>query len=138
MASDNFVAVVGNLTRDPESKTIASGQHVTNFSLAVNEGTKTEERTSFFEVTAWDYLAVHIAESLSKGDRVAVTGRLSQQTWEKDGEKRSKVIIVAYTCGPELRFVTSQTHKSEDGHTSSSGKSSRPASRVPSWDEEPF
>ena len=110
--------VVGNLTRDPEIRYTRDGQATTSLSVAVNRRwqdrtTKEwEESTSFFDVVCWRDLAENVALSLTKGARVVVAGRLEQRSWESDeGEKRSKVEIVADEIGASLRFATVDIHK---------------------------
>jgi single-strand DNA-binding protein len=110
--------IVGNLTRDPEIRYTRDGQATTSLSVAVNRRwqdrtTKEwEESTSFFDVVCWRDLAENVALSLTKGARVVVTGRLEQRSWESDeGEKRSKVEIVADEIGASLRFATADIHK---------------------------
>jgi single-strand DNA-binding protein len=114
---DNTVTIVGNCTREPELRFTASGQAVTGFGIAVNrrfgKGDQAKEETSFFDVTAWGTLGENVAESIQKGARVIITGRLEQQTWEKDGDKKSKVQIVADAIGPELRFATAVVSRTE-------------------------
>ena len=119
MANGNTVTVVGNVTRDPELRFTSSGQAVATFGLAVNRrwqnrNNEWEESTSFFDVTCWAQMAENVAESVTKGTRVLVTGRLEQRSWEtNDGEKRSKVEIVAEEIGPSLRFATAGVTKNE-------------------------
>jgi single-strand DNA-binding protein len=110
--------IVGNLTRDPEIRYTRDGQATTSLSVAVNRRwqdrtTKEwEESTSFFDVVCWRDLAENVALSLTKGARVVVAGRLEQRSWESDeGEKRSKVEIVADEIGASLRFATVDIHK---------------------------
>jgi single-strand DNA-binding protein len=110
--------IVGNLTRDPEIRYTRDGQATTSLSVAVNRRwqdrtTKEwEESTSFFDVVCWRDLAENVALSLTKGARVVVTGRLEQRSWESDeGDKRSKVEIVADEIGASLRFATVDIHK---------------------------
>jgi single-strand DNA-binding protein len=117
----NSVTVVGNLTREPELRYTPSGAAVVKFGLAVNRsynnrnGDKVEQ-TDFFDVTAWRELGENIAESLTVGTRVIVTGRLQQDRWENDGgEKRSKIFIVADEVGPSLRWATAQVTKTTRG-----------------------
>lgn len=98
------VSVTGNLTRDPELRFTQGGQAVCSFGIAVNRGK--DKPGEFFDVTVWEEQAECVAESLTKGDRVMVIGRLSYRTWETDGgDKRSKVEIVAYEVGPSLRWA---------------------------------
>lgn len=93
------VTVAGNLTRDPETKTFDSGSSITEFGIAVNrqrkQGDEYVDEVSFFDVAVWGGFGELCARKLRKGDAVSLLGRLEQQTWEKDGEKRSKVRIVA-------------------------------------------
>jgi single-strand DNA-binding protein len=159
MAAGNNVTVVGNITRDPELRFTPTGQAVASFGLAVNrrwqnrQTQEWEEATSFFDVTCWAQMAENVSESLTKGSRVLVTGRLDQRSWENsDGDRRSKVEIVADEIGPSLRWATAQVVKNERkggddfGGSSSSGggggSTNRPAADQPSGgyspDEEPF
>jgi single-strand DNA-binding protein len=98
MASYNRVILVGNLTRDPELRYIPSGTAVTEIGLAVNERVKRNEQwvdeANFFDVTLWGRTAEVANEYLSKGSSVLIEGRLKYDTWEKDGQKRSKVKII--------------------------------------------
>ena len=120
MANGNNVALVGNITRDPELRFTPSGQATATFGLAVNrrwqnrQTQEWEEATSFFDVVCWREMAENAAESLSRGSRVLVTGRLEQRSWETaDGDKRSKVEVVADEIGPSLRWATAQVTKNE-------------------------
>jgi single-strand DNA-binding protein len=113
-------ALTGNLTRDPEIRYTRDGQATTVFGLAVNrrwqdrETREWEESTSFFDVVCWRELAENAALSLTKGMRVVVTGRLEQRTWEtEEGDRRSKVEVVADDLGASLRFVTVEAHRNE-------------------------
>jgi single-strand DNA-binding protein len=96
----NNVVITGNLTRDPELRTIPSGTSVCELGVAVNERVKDSsgawtDRANFFNVTVWGKSAENCAQYLSKGRGVAVSGRLRWESWEKDGQKRSAVKIVA-------------------------------------------
>lgn len=116
------VSVAGNLTRDPELRFTAGGQAVCSFGIAVNRGK--DKPGEFFDVTVWEQQGENVSESLEKGDRVIVTGRLSQRSWETDdGSKRSKVEIVAYEVGPSLRWatVTGIERAAKDGDAGSGG-----------------
>ena len=124
------VTIVGNLTRDPELRFTPSGAPVTTFGVAVNrrwqnrDNQQWEESTSFFNVTCWRDLAQNVSESLEKGSRVLVSGRLDQRSWEtQDGEKRSVVEIVADEVGPSLRWATAEVNRNErrDGGTGWNG-----------------
>lgn len=100
MASLNKVFLIGNLTRDPELRYTQTGKAVTDFGLAVNRsftdknGTK-RDSTVFVDITLWGRLAEVACEFLSKGKAVFVEGRLNFQTWEKEGQRRNKISVVA-------------------------------------------
>ena len=141
MAFDNTVTVVGNMTRDAELRYTASGIAVTEFGVAWNSKDKDgNESVSFFDVTCWRDLAEHVAESLGKGSRVIVHGRLDQNTWEtKDGDKRSKVRVMADDVGPSLRWAIANVERTQrsDGFPKQDGKSAMERTGFPT-DEEPF
>jgi len=118
--ADNSITVIGNITRDPELRYTPSGQQVATFGLAVNrrwqnrQNQNWEESTSFFDVTCWGSLADNVSDSIGKGTRCVVTGRLEQRSWEtQEGEKRSKVEIVADEVGPSLRWATAKVERSD-------------------------
>lgn len=120
MAAGNTITVVGNITRDPELRFTPSGAAKANFGIAVNrrwqnrQTQEWEEQTSFFNVVCWRDMAENVAESLPKGARVIVTGRLEQRSWETDeGEKRSIVEISADEIGPSLRWATAEVTKND-------------------------
>jgi single-strand DNA-binding protein len=151
MANGNTVELIGNITRDPELRFTPSGAAVANFGLAVNrrwrnqQTNEWEEQVSFFDIVCWRELAENVTESLTKGSRVMVSGRLDQRSWEtQDGEKRSKVEVVADEIGPSLRWATAQVTKTErrDGGGGGGGYSAPPPQEPPaggySDDEEPF
>jgi len=98
--SFNQVILMGNLTRDPELRTIPSGQSVCSFSLALNRSFKGadgnwQEATDYVDVVAWGPLGERVAQYLSKGRPCLVNGRLQSSSWEKDGQKRTKVEVNA-------------------------------------------
>lgn len=98
--SINQVILMGNLTRDPELRTTPSGQSVCSFSIAVNrswqgQDGQAQEAVDYFDVTAWGKLGELVNQYLSKGRKCLIQGRLSQRSWEQDGQKRSKVEVVA-------------------------------------------
>jgi single-strand DNA-binding protein len=116
--ADNVITVIGNVTRDPEIRYTPNGQANANFGVAVNrrwqnrQTNEWEERTSFFNVVCWRDMAENVGESISKGARVVVTGRLEQRSWETEqGEKRSVIEIVADDIGPSLRFATAKVER---------------------------
>ncbi|HZD66098.1 MAG TPA: single-stranded DNA-binding protein [Acidimicrobiales bacterium] len=151
MANGNTVTLVGNITRDPELRFTSSGQATTTFGLAVNrrwqnrQTQEWEEATSFFDIVCWRDMAENASESLSKGSRVIVTGRLEQRSWETgEGERRSKIEVVADEIGPSLRWATAEVRKNDrrgPGDDGGSGGTSRPAGvggAGGGYDEEPF
>jgi len=118
--ADNTVTIVGNVTRDPEIRYTAGGQPNASFGVAVNrrwmnrQTNEWEERVSFFNVVCWREMAENVAESVSKGTRVVVTGRLEQRSWEtENGEKRTVVEIAADEVGPSLRWATAAITRNE-------------------------
>lgn len=150
MAFDNTVTVIGNVTRDPELRYLQSGTALATFGVAWNNRYKDRngdqvEDTSFFDVTCWRDLADNVSESISKGDRVIVYGKLEQRSWETDqGEKRSKVEIVADEVAPSLRWATAQVSKirrdGPSGGGGGGGTPNEPPRNEPNYDdaEEPF
>jgi single-strand DNA-binding protein len=117
--SGNSITIVGNITRDPELRYTPSGQANVRLGVAVNRrwqdrnSGEWNEATSFFDVIAWRELAENVNESLKKGARVIVTGRLEQRTWEQEGNKRSVVEIIADEIAPSLRWATAKVEKTE-------------------------
>ncbi len=155
MSNGNTITVIGNVTREIELRFTPSGQPTASFGLAVNrrwqnrQTQEWEEATSFFDIVCWRELAENAAASLHKGTRVIVTGRLEQRSWEtQDGEKRSKVEIVADEVGPSLRWASAQVEKNERRDAQAARPGGAPASAprnepeaAPSYanyDEEPF
>src|SRR5580658_4331809 len=116
----NAITLVGNVTRDPELRFTNTGQANVSFGLAVNrrwqnrQTQEWEEATSFFDVVCWREMAENVSETLTRGARVIVNGRLEQRSWEtQDGDKRSKVEVIADEIGPSLRWATAQVTKNE-------------------------
>jgi single-strand DNA-binding protein len=150
--ADNAITVVGNVTRDPELKFLNSGQAALKLSIAVNrrwqnrQTQEWEERVSYFEVVGYGAMAENAANSLTKGARVIVSGRLEQRTWEtENGDKRSIVEINADEIGPSLKWATAVVTRTPRAEGSNFQSSDRPAAaprtNEPSgyaFDEEPF
>ena len=115
MGFDNTVTVVGNVTRDPELRFAQSGMAIAQFGLAWNRRRQDQEdEVSFFDVTCFRQLAENVAESLRKGARVVVYGTLQQRSWETDqGDRRSKVEILADDVAPSLKWATAAVTKNE-------------------------
>lgn len=127
MKGFNKVVLMGNLTRDPETRTTPSGQSVTSFSLAVNRTWRgndgqQQEAVSYIDCTAWGKAGEIIAQYMSKGRALLVSGRLDQRSWDdKDsGQKRSKVEVVV----EDFNFVDG----GQGGGNSEGGSSARSSS----------
>ncbi len=148
MSNGNTVTIVGNVVREPELRFTNQGVASASFSVAVNrrwqapQSQEWEEATSFFDVTCWRELAENVSESLERGSRVLVTGRLEQRTWETpEGEKRSRISIVADEVGLSLRWATGSVVKNE--RKSSGGRETVQTSKDTtsvgySYEEDPF
>jgi single-strand DNA-binding protein len=153
---DNSVTLVGNVTRDPELRFTNSGQPTASFGLAVNrrwqnrQTQEMEEQVSFFDVVCWRELAENVSESLTKGSRVVVCGRLEQRSWKtNEGDTRTKIEVVADEVGPSLRWASAQITKNER-RGPGAGAQNAPRSEAPpknndaggqggyGYDEEPF
>jgi single-strand DNA-binding protein len=102
------ISFAGNLTDDPQVRYTEGGIARAIFRVAVSG--RREQEASFFTVVAWRDQAEHAAQSLSKGSRVMVVGRLQQRAWTaEDGSARSTVEVVAEELGPSLRWATATT-----------------------------
>ncbi len=145
--SENSVTLVGNLTDDPELRFTAQGAAVANFRIAVSKRIRDPQTnewkdgdTSFFRVNVWRQLAENVAESLTRGTRVIVTGTLKMRQWEtQEGEKRSVVEIEATEVGPSLKWATAKmekTSRQSGGQAASSGGDWESPTPVP--EEVPF
>ena len=118
---DNTVTVVGNLTADPELRFTPSGVAMAQITLAVNRrrfdrntNEWRDEEASFFRATCWRDMAENVSESLRKGYRVMVTGRLQQRSWEtQEGERRSMIEIHIDEIGPSLRWATTSVTRTD-------------------------
>ena len=115
MGFDNTVTVVGNVTRDPELRFAQSGMAIAQFGVAWNRRRQDQEdEVSFFDVTCFRQLAENVAESIRKGARVVIYGTLQQRSWETDqGDRRSRVEILADDVAPSLRWATAAVTKNE-------------------------
>lgn len=148
---------MGNLTRELELRFTPSGVATATSGVAVNkrwqnrQTNEWEESTSFYDIVIWRELAEHAAQSLSKGARVVVIGRLEQRSWETaDGEKRYKIEIVVDSngggIGPDLTYATAEVRRMEKAHSDPGSQSTSasykppPLAEPPEWDtdEEPF
>lgn len=120
--SINQVILMGRLTRDPELRTTPGGKSVCSFSLAVDKPFGQDDSADFFDITAWEKLGELVSQYLQKGRRCLVQGRLSYRSWEQDGQKRSKVEVIAndvtFLDGP-----SGESSSSSAADTSSAKKS---------------
>jgi len=157
MAGDTQITVVGNLTGDPELRFISSGAAVVNFTVASTPRTFDRQanewkdgETLFMRCSLWREAAENVAESLTKGMRVLVTGRLVSRSWETNGEKRTVTEMQVDEVGPSLRYATAKVTRTQRGGGSgggfSGGGGSAPAggsdndpwASAPASDEPPF
>ena len=123
MAGDTTLTIIGNLTNDPELRFTPSGAAVANFTVAStprmfdrqsNEWKDGE--TLFMRCSVWRDAAENVAESLQRGSRVIVTGRLKSRSYEtKEGEKRTVVELEVDELGPSLRYATAKVNKTSRG-----------------------
>jgi len=123
MAGETVITIVGNLVEDPELRFTPSGAAVAAFRIAstpsrFNKDTsKWEDGESLFlRCSVWRQAAENVAESLQRGMRVIVQGRLKQREWEtKEGEKRTSYEIDVDEVGPSLKFATAKVNKTQRG-----------------------
>ena len=119
MAGETTITTIGNLTSDPELRFTPQGVAMVKFAVASTpryldkeSGQWKDGDPLFLNCTAWRDLAEHIAESLSKGVRVVVTGRLRQSRWETpEGEKKSLHVLEVDDIGPSLKWATAKVQK---------------------------
>ena len=123
MANLNKVMLIGRLTRDPESRALPSGSAVVSFGLAVNRvynnrqsGEKVEE-TAFIDCEAWGRTGETIARYMKKGRQLFIEGRLKFDSWERDGQRRSKLSVVA----ENFQFIDSQGGNGGGGYDDQRG-----------------
>ncbi len=139
--SFNQVTLMGNLTRDPDLRQIPNGQNVCSFSLALNRSYKGsdgnwQEATDYVDVVAWGPLGERVAQYVTKGRPVLVTGRLQSRQWEQDGQKRSKLEVVALDVtflggrGDDNSGGGSSYSASDSGSQAASGGSSKKSNDV--------
>lgn len=145
MSSFNRVILLGNLTRDVEVKYLQSGTAVTEIGLAVNEKRKDQsgnwiEEVTFVDVTLWGRTAEVAAEYIGKGSQVLIEGRLKLETWEADGQKRSKLKVI----GEKMQMLGSrggggeQEQPRQQSQRRSAGASNRQSAPPPPEDDVPF
>lgn len=134
-AGDTTITVVGNLTADPELRFTPSGAAVANFTVASTpriydrqSGEWKDGEALFLRCNIWREAAENVAESLTRGSRVIVTGRLKQRSFEtREGEKRTVVEVEVDEIGPSLRYATAKVNKASRSGGGGFGGGSRPA-----------
>jgi single-strand DNA-binding protein len=129
MAGDTVITVIGNLTADPELRFTPSGAAVANFTVASTP--RIFDRASndwkdgdalFLRCSVWRQAAENVAESLTRGARVIVSGRLKQRSYEtKEGEKRTVVELEVDEIGPSLRNATAKVNRANRGPDTGGG-----------------
>ncbi|MBT2675880.1 single-stranded DNA-binding protein [Streptomyces sp. ISL-14] len=143
------ITIIGNLTADPELKFTASGQALAKFTVASTprmfdrESNQWKDGTStFFRCAAWRALAEHVAESLGKGSRVVLSGRIRQHDWQTtEGENRSMLAVEVDEIGASLRFTTvtiNGKRTSSNGAAPSGDPWNTGSNRPESGNEPPF
>ena len=145
MASDNHTSIVGNLAADPELRFTNNGTAVANLRVAVTQrvqekdGTWRDGETSFHKVNVWRDQAQNLTDSLGKGDRVMVTGRLRQRSWETpEGDKRSVTEIEADEVGASLKWATAKVERtSQRGNGDRAQGRERQAERGSDFNDQP-
>jgi len=146
VAGDTYVTVIGNLTADPELRFTQSGAAVANFTVAstprfLNKNTNQWEDGDalFLRCNIWRQAAENVAESLTRGARVIVSGRLKQRSFEtREGEKRTVVELEVDEVGPSLKYATAKVNKvtREGGNATSYSNQSAPPANDP-WGSAP-
>lgn len=119
--NDAEVRLIGNVTRDPEFKVTQGGQNMVTFSVAINKRQKNQDtgqwengEPEFHDVVCWRELAENVTETVVKGMRVIVVGRLSKRSWEgDDGKKQYRVEVVADDVAPSLRWAVAEVTKTQ-------------------------
>ncbi|QKT08708.1 single-stranded DNA-binding protein [Gordonia sp. X0973] len=150
MAGETVITVIGNLTADPELRFTPSGAAVANFTVASTPRTfdrQTNEwkdgEALFLRCNIWREAAENVTESLQKGMRVIVSGRLKQRSFEtREGEKRTVYELDVDEIGPSLRYATAKVTRASrgggGGGFGGGGGASRPASSQPAANEDPW
>lgn len=141
MANETTLTVIGNLTADPELRFTPAGAAVVNFTVAstprIFDKAKSEwadGEALFLRCSLWREAAENVAESLSRGARVIVTGRLKQRSYEKDGQVRTVIELEVDEIGPSLKYATAKPVKTARNGASTGGFGSKPAASSSSSD----
>jgi single-strand DNA-binding protein len=135
MAGDTVITIVGNLTADAELRFTPSGAAVANFTVASTPRTLDKQsgewkdgEALFMRCNIWRQPAENVAETLTRGMRVMVVGRLRQRSFEHDGQKRTVIELEVDEVGPSLRYATAKVNKTSRGDGSDSSRSSSSSS----------
>lgn len=144
MSGDTVITIIGNLTAAPDLRFTPSGAACANFTVASTP--RSFDRATnewkdgaplFLRCSLWREAAENVAESLSKGNRVIVSGRLKQRSYDKDGERRTVVELEVEEIGPSLKYATAKPVRTSRGQQSSGQQAqSRPAQDDP-WGSAP-
>ena len=149
MAGETTLTIIGNLVSDPELRFTPAGAAVANFTVASTPrafakgwGEWRDGEALFLRCSIWRDSAEHVAESLRRGQRVVVVGRLKQRSYEKDGEKRTVVELEAEEVGPSLKYAVAKVEKvsrsdSGGGRGGSGGRSGGPSRTDDPWGSVP-
>jgi single-strand DNA-binding protein len=150
MAGDTVITLIGNLTSDPELRFTPSGAAVANFTVAstprhfdkASDAWKDGE-TLFMRCSVWRDAAENVAESLARGARVIVSGRLKSRSYEKDDQKRTVIELDVEEVGPSLKYATAKvarTERAPGAQVATSGAVPDPwaATRSTAYTEPPF
>ena len=143
MAGATVITVIGNLTADPELRFTPAGAPVANFTLASTP--RTFDRQSgewhdaealFLRCTIWRQAAQNVAETLTRGMRVMVSGKLKQRSYEtREGDQRTVVELEVDEVGPSLRYATAKVNKTQRGSSGGFGSSGSDSGGAPSSDD---
>lgn len=122
MANEPIITLVGNLTADPELRFLNSGVPVASFTVASTPREKNKQTDQwedgealFVRCSAWREMGENVTNSLTKGDRVIVQGRLQSRSYEKDGQQRTSLELQVDAVGPDLRWATAQVTRARGG-----------------------
>jgi len=134
--TDTNITVIGNLTADPDLRYTAKGDAVASFTVASTPRVKvngewTDAEATFWRCSVWREAAENVTESLHKGTRVVVTGRVKSRSYEKDGAKRTSLEIDVEEIGPSLRYAIAKPEKS-------GARTSKPADQWGTSTDAPF
>lgn len=154
MSNEPTLTLIGNLTGDPELRFTPSGQAVANFTVAStprNFDRQSNEwkdgEALFMRCSIWREAAENVAESLTRGTRVVVTGRLKSRSYEtKEGEKRTNLELDVEEVGPSLKYANAKVTKTQRGNGSAQGEqqpqsdpwATQPGQQQPAYNEPPF